>query len=201
MQPRFQTSFIPKKSIDNVPDRGAREVDDTNIFSLAATLIFLATALLLGGLFFYKNLVLKQLEQKGEEVNAARSAIEPEKIKEILDANARIKASVGLLENHLVTSRLLLFLGDLASKNLQFNDFNYQNKAGGPSITINGEAKTYNSLAFQQDVLSKNERLSQVVFSEINLNENGNVRFRVGARLDATLVSYKKLLETLSVNQ
>lgn len=200
MQPKFQTSFIPKKAVEGDSSRGVRAVDDTNIFTLAGTLVFLSTVLLFGGLFLYKNLLLKQLEQKGNEVIAAKSAIEPDKIREILDANSRITASVDLLNNHLVTSKLLSLLGELAVKNLQFNDLKYENKANGPTILINGEVKTYNSLAFQNETLSKNELLKKPVFSEINLLDSGNIKFRFSAVLDHSLVSYKKLIESLPIN-
>ncbi|MEK6624860.1 MAG: hypothetical protein AABY86_07830, partial [Bdellovibrionota bacterium] len=53
----------------------------------------------------------------------------------------------------------------------------YENKIDGPTIVINGEVLTYNALAYQQEVLSKNESLKQTAFSDITLKENGNVKF------------------------
>lgn len=201
MEPKFQTSFIPKKSAEPSSNRAVREVDDTNIFTLAGTLVFLATVLLLGGLFLYKNLLVKQITQADSDINAARSAIEPEKIQEILDANSRITASVQLLESHLVTTELLVLLGDLAIKNLRFNDLSYQNKVGGPSIAMSGEVLTYNGLAFQQRALSENESIKQPVFSDIGLAEAGKIKFRFSARLDPKIVSYRKLIESMNTNQ
>lgn len=202
MEPKFQTSFIPKRNIESGSDRGvSRDVDDTNIFTLGATIIFIFTVLIAGGLFTYKGILLKQLDMKGKEVDAARSAIEPDKIKDILEANYRIQASKNLLDNHQVTSGLLVLLGQLAIKNIQFNSLSYQNKIGGPSINIKSEVRTYNALAYQQEVMLKNELLRQVTFSDVALGENGSIRFSISARLDPNLVSYKKLLESLSFDQ
>jgi len=201
MQPNFQNSFIPKKPIDNTPDRPSGINPDINIFSLAATIVFICTALLFGGLYLYKTILVKNLAAAAEELNNARTAIEPKKIQEILDANSRITTSLNLLEKHLIASNLLIFLGDSAVKKLKFNDLLYTNKDGVPIITINSEVQTFNAFAYQESVLSKNELIKFPNFTDITLAENGNIKFKFTARLDPSLVSYKKSLESINTEQ
>lgn len=200
MQPNFQTSFIPKKPVSGEPEK-QKVIHDTDIFTLAATITFIATALLYGGLYFYNNLLLSQIEEAGKQLEEARSAILPEKIKELLDANARIATVNGLLEKHVVNSKMLVLLGDLAVTKLQFNDFVYTSKNGSPVLKINGEVQTYNALAQQKEILMKNEYIKNPVFSNLSLSDNGNIKFQLTASIDMNLVSYKKSVELLNTNQ
>lgn len=199
MEPHFQTSFIPKKQISNDPDYSDK-VHETDILSLAATLFAIVTVLLTGGLFFYKSLLLKQIAKADAEVNAARSAIEPAQIKELIDANSKIKASISLLEKHVATSNLLYILGDLSVKKFKFNELTYSSKSGGPVITAQAEAQTYNALAQQHEIFSKSEYLKNPNFSGISLNEVGNVKFTISSAVNLDAVSYKKALEALTIN-
>ena len=200
MEPKFQTSFIPKKQIGGDSDRVTVR-EGVNIFSLASTIIGLFTALLFGGLYGYNTLLLRQIVQADQDVNSAREAIQPEEIKKLLDDNSRITASISLLENHLATSNLLYLLGDTAVKKLRFNDFSYVNKNGSPSITIGGEVQTFNALASQQEALASNELIKNLHFGDLTLGDLGSVRFKFSARLDPSLVSYKKVIENNNTEQ
>jgi len=200
MQPNFQTSFIPKKPVSGESEK-VNVVHDTDIFTLAATITFIVTALLYGGLYFYKNLLVKQIGDAGKQLEDARAAILPDKIEELLDANSRISTVNGLLERHVVNSKMLVLLGDLAVTKLQFNDLTYTNKTGSPVLRINGEVQTYNALAQQQDILTKNEYIKNPIFSNITLSDGGNIRFQFTSSIDLNLVSYKKAVESLSINQ
>lgn len=195
MEPKFQTSFIPKKPVSGESER-VRAVHDLNIFSLIATIVFISTVLLFGGLFFYKSLLIKQITKAGEDVNAARSAIQPATINELIDNNSRISTSVGLLEKHVVTSKLLLLLSDLAVKKLHFNDFSYSSKSGGPTVKIRGEVLTYNAMAKQYEIFNNSPYLKNMSFSDISLTENGNIKFQISSSVDSGLLSYKKSLES-----
>lgn len=200
MEPKFQTSFIPKKQIGGDTEK-INIVEETNIFSLAATLIFIVTALMLGGLYGYKYLVLKQISEADIKLNEARSAIQPDKIQKLIDANSRITTGVGLLENHLITTKLLELLNDSSIKKIKFNELTYQNKDRAPSVIIDGEVTDYAALASQNDILKKNELLKNPEFGDFLLSDNGFVRFHFTARLDPTLVSYKKSIESLDTEQ
>jgi archaellum component FlaF (FlaF/FlaG flagellin family) len=200
MQPNFQTSFIPKKPVGGDVEK-VSVVHDTDIFSLAATIVFIVTLLLYGGLYFYKSLIVKQIAEANKQLEDARSAILPEKIKELLDANSRINTASDLLERHLVNSKMLLLLNDLAIKKLKFNDLSYSNKTGSPTLKINGEVSSYNALARQQQIFTESEYVKNPTFSNIGLDSTGNIKFQFTSTIDSGLLSYKKSIETLSVNQ
>lgn len=200
MEPKFQTSFIPKKTIDNDSRNRVVAISDTNIFTLAASIIFIVTILLYGGLYFYRDYVIEEVKKADAALTEAEAAIEPKKIKEIISNNSRINNSLKILDGHLATSKLMLFLQDSALKKVKFNEFAYQNKDGVPSIIINSEVQNYNSFAYQQKVLVENEYIQNSDFSDILLGDNGNIKYRFSGRIEPSLVSYKKSLEALTTN-
>lgn len=201
MEPKFQTSFIPKRQVSVGPEKTFRSSEGTNIFSLAATIFIIATALMYGGLFFYKKSLIDGIAQVNQEIADARAAIDPDTITKLLDANARMKATLGLLERHVVTSNFLVFLGDSTIRSLKFNDFTYQNKEGTPTISVAGQVKSYNGLAYQQKVLEDNELVKGTNFSDIVLGDNGDIKFKLESKFDSTLVSYKTAIESLTNEQ
>lgn len=202
MEPKFQTSFIPKKTVDSDSRNKSVVYTETNIFSLAATIVFITTTLFFGGLFLYKNMLVKQVAQADSDLESARSAIQPEKIQEIIQNNLRITNSKEILDRHLATSRLLTFLSGSVLKKVKFEELSYQNKDGVPSIIITSEAQNYNTFAYQEQVLSSNEYIKNPSYTEISLTPNGNIRFKFSGRIEPSLVSYKKGVESsVTINQ
>jgi hypothetical protein len=201
MEPKFQTSFIPKKIAEDDSRNRVSISAETNIFTLAATVVFVVISLLYGGLFFYKGVIIKQVEKARQDLISASDAIQPDKIQEIIDNNTRINNSLEILDKHLATSRLMMFLSDSTIKKLKFNEFLYQNKDGVASVIIDSEVQTYNAFAYQQEVLAKSEYVKNPTFSNIGLDSTGNIKFQFTSTIDSGLLSYKKSIETLSVNQ
>lgn len=202
MEPKFQTSFIPKKIADDDSRNRVTINAETNIFTLTATIVFVIISLLYGGLFFYKGVVVKQVEKARQDLISASDAIQPEKIQEIIDNNTRINNSLEILDKHLATSKLMMFLSDSTIKKLKFNEFLYQNKDGIASVIIDSEVQTYNAFAYQQEVLAKSDFVINPSFTDISLSDDGNIKFKFSGRIDQSLVSYKKALEsTITINQ
>jgi hypothetical protein len=200
MEPKFQTSFIPKKPIGSVSGSGVNVIRSTNIFSVVTTVVFIVTLLTSGGLFFYKNLLTNQIKDADKNIISARDAFEPEKIQELVDANSRIISAKKLLENHIVVSKILILLESLTIKRMRFVEFNYANKDNNHNITISGEVQTYNALAQQQDIFLKNDFIKNPIFSNFNLGDNGYILVNFSAQIDPSLISYKKNVEATAVN-
>ncbi len=200
MQPTFQTSFIPKKPIITDANNGSSSgtVRETNVLYIIATIVFVATLVVSGGLFGYKILLHRQIAQADTDINTARSAFQVDKIKELIDANDRIRSSKVLLEKHVTVSKLLYLFQDLTVKRLRLLKLSYSNKAGVPTVSILAEALTYNALAEQSTIFAASEYLSNNEFSNFVLEENGSVKVDFISAVDTSLLSYKKAIEALS---
>lgn len=201
MDPKFQTSFIPKRPVMSSSKIALPAVKNINIFSTIATLLFILTLLASVGLFGYKLYIVRQIVQADKDLNEARAAFEPEKIKELLNASTRIDTIENLLDNHFVVSELLVLLEQITVKNASFSTLTYRNIQNIISINLDGEARTYNALAQQSDIFNKSGFFQQQVFSDFSLTDTGTVRFRYSAVVLPELVSYKKVIELLSPNQ
>lgn len=201
MEPKFQTSFIPKKPIVSQEGSGIKIIRSTNIFSVVATVMFLVTVIISGGLFVYQRVLSGQIDQGKKEVVAAEGAIEQEKIKELIDANSRIISSKKLLDNHIASSRILLRLQDITIKRMRFNELTYKNTDKEINLNIKGEVLTYNALAQQEVIFRQSEFFKNPLFSGLSLTENGTVSIEFSATIDPALISYKKTLESLPLDQ
>ncbi len=200
MEPKFQTSFIPKKPVVSGADNKITKVYSTNIFSVIATVFFLVTIITSGGLYFYKMVLNNQISQAQSEVNAASQALQVDKIQSLINANSKIKTSQNLLEKHIIVSKLLALLQTLTIKNVHFAKLIYTNN-GTPSISMPGEAGSYNALIQQQSIISGNEFMKNPTFTGFTLGPNGKISFNFSAELSPDLVSYKKSIESQDTNQ
>ncbi len=201
MEPKFQTSFIPKKPIVTTPGGRVAVVHDTSVLSIIATVVFIVTVLTAGGLFVYQRVLTSQNEESDKEVAAARSAFQPEIIQKLVEASSRIQASEALLNKHVVVSQLLVLVEKLSMKKVRFTDFDFTYRNNVPTISAKGEAQSYNTLAQQEEVFSASDDVKNSEFSNLGLNETGNVTFDLSATINPTVISYPKLIESVTQNQ
>ncbi len=199
MEPKFQTSFIPKSPVVSGGEPHVSFARTSSIFSIVATILFIITLLVSVGLFIYKGSLNSQISDSDKSLNAAREAFQPEKIQELLDANSRITSAKTLLDSHVAVSQFLILLQSLTVKNLRFDNLVYVNKGNTPTVSMDVEAGSYNALAAQEDVFSKNEFIKSANFSDFSLSDNGSIRAKFFGTLDPQLVSYKKVVSA-SVN-
>ena len=200
MEPKFQTSFIPKKPLGTSQGSAIEKIQNTNVFTIAATVIFVVTILISVGLFFYKNIVTNQIAQDQKSITDARATFEPDKIQQLIDANTRIVSIKNLLEKHAIVSRVLTLMQDLTMKKMRFTKLDYQIKDNVPIVTIAGEVQTYNALAEQQSAFLANEYIKTPIFSDLSLKDNGYVSVSFTAQIDPSFVSYKTAIGPTTLN-
>ncbi len=201
MEPKFQTSFIPKKPIVAGQSTGFQVVKQTNIFNVIATILFLITILSAGALYLYKNLLVSQIADEGRQLVQATDAFQPDRIKELLDFNARLIVAKGLLSNHVVVSKFLHLVESDTIKNMRLNSLEYSVENNKPSIRMNAESKSYNALAQQANIFATSEFIKNPLFTNFQPLSNGDVSVNFTAILVPDLVSYQKAVESLSGTQ
>ncbi|MFZ2522386.1 MAG: hypothetical protein WAX44_01335 [Minisyncoccia bacterium] len=201
MEPKFQTSFIPKKPVIDASRATLPTVKNVNIFSTIATVVFVLTILVSGGLFGYRYYLIGKIVQNDKDLNSARAAFQPETIKQLLDASTRFTTISNLLENHFVVSELLVMLEQLTVKNVAFSELTYNYTSGIISVSMNGQSRTFNALAQQSDIFYKSGFLQSQLFSDFNLTDTGNVSFKYSANILRDLVSYKSKVGALSIEE
>lgn len=195
MDTRLRTSFIPKKTLILKSEAGGGRVS-INLFLSFGMIVFFLMIALSGGVYLYKVVIEKKIAAEGAELEKAKKAFELSFIADAKRLDNRITTARTVLENHAVVLPVFGLLEALTLKTVRFTKFNYQNtKTEPPTIQIDGEAKSYTSVALLSDSFAGDERIKNPVFSNLNLNETGGVKFSFQSSLDPTMVSFKKYFE------
>ncbi len=193
MQPQFQSSFIPKgptasNAMPGVPVRKGR-----SILSFITTLIFALSVVAAVGVFAYKFYLEYSIKSMAVELETGKSNLEQETVGEIMRLNNRILATENLVDNHMVLSPLFTLLEVSTLRNVRFTEFDYTSSQNGSEVLLKGVARGYASLALQADLLNKNKNFQNPVFSDLALDEEGNVAFSFRANINSTLLSYTRM--------
>jgi len=200
MPPKFESSFIPKGPIvSGVSAPVAYKKPEHTIMGFLAALIFAISALAAVGVFGYKFYLNYTIDNMKEELEAGRAALETETLSEITRLNNRLLATEALIDSHLALSPLFKFFDASTLRTVRFNDFFFSTNEKGLRIVIEGEARSYASLALQADLLNKSSYFKEPVFSDLRLDERGNVAFTFEAGIDGSLLSYKQEVERLGL--
>jgi hypothetical protein len=200
MEPNFQTSFIPKKPIVKERIVSGRSV---GIFLVASIFILFAVLIGTGGLYFYKGTVVKNIADMENTLTLAKSRFEPSKIAELQLLDKRLLASTEILAQHVSVTPIFQALEDLTMKSVRFTKFSYTlgtDKTVPIDVKMSGMAIGYRSVALQSDLFGQNKNFINPVFSNLTLDNSGNVIFDLEFSVDPSFVNYKQTLAASITN-
>jgi hypothetical protein len=185
-----QTSFIPRKSL--VKESVDRE-KPIGIFLIISVFIFIISCLGAAGVFLYEKKLSGDIESKGKDLKKSQGAFDIETIESLKSLGQRIELSKMLINKHTIVSPIFDLLEKETLKSVRFKTFDYSvDEKGNVAITMGGEAKSYETLALQSSGFSKNKNIRENIFSDINLDEKGNVGFKVKLTIDPKIISYRE---------
>lgn len=198
MDPKFQSSFIPKGPLVSSSSAmfKAQPAKRGSLLGLLSMWIFILSIVAALVAFGYGLYLKSSITKMGGDLETARANLEPETIKEMARLDARIVGTEKLLANHAVLSPLFDFLESNTLKTVRFTQFTFKETSDGLLVSMRGQARGYAALALQADIFNKSKDLKSTNFSNLDLDERGNVIFVVDAVVSPTLVSYKRVLES-----
>ncbi len=195
MEQNFQTSFIPKKPMIEERVVSARPV---GLLMLGSVLVLFTMLLVSGGLYFYKGVTVKSIAKMERDLNLAKNRFEPGRIAELQILDKRLKASTEILSNHVAVSPIFEALEAVTMKTVRFTKFDYSfedEKKKRIIVKMSGQGVGYRSIALQSDLFAKHEYFLDPVFSNLSLDNNGNVLFDLEFGVDPAFVDYKTVLK------
>ena len=201
MDQNFQTSFIPKKPIVKERAISSRPVGFLLIISL---LILFAVLLATGGLYFYKTVVTKNIAGLQDNLNKAKNRFEPDKVAELNILDKRLEASTEILSKHLTIVPVFDALEQLTMKTVRYTKFSYTlgtDKNTNINVKMSGVAIGYLAVALQSELFATKDigqNFIDPVFSNLTLDNSGNVLFDLEFSVDPDFVNYKQTLLTQS---
>ncbi|MSR78530.1 MAG: hypothetical protein EXS59_00045 [Candidatus Taylorbacteria bacterium] len=199
MDTKFQTSFIPKKSLTN--EQSHPRSESVSIFLIISIIIFVLGLAAAGGVFAYKRILIKNIADMNVSLVAAKNSFEPTFIDNANALSKRIEAAKKLLTAHTVTTPIFDFLENDTLATVKFDTFSYDLRDnGGSFLVISGQAKNFSSIALQSDIFGKEKFIKNPVFSDLNPDQNGNIVFKFNSGLDPSFLSYKTNLKSKAVS-
>ncbi|MDQ5883135.1 MAG: hypothetical protein QG654_47 [Patescibacteria group bacterium] len=194
MDKEFQTSFIPKKTVIEGPKKIRSGGGVVNLFSF---IIFIAALISVGGAYLYRESVKTDIDEFKKSLAIAKNQFEPSLITELQILDKRLNAATSILDKHVAVSPIFVLLQDSTLPTVRYSDFTYDidEKTSLVNIEMKGEAKGYNFIALQADLFNDNKFIKNPIFSDLILDQNGNVDFNLTFSVDKSLVSYESFLD------
>lgn len=201
MQERVKTSFIPKQSLKVERTQSVRQTT-FGVVNAAAGVILIAAILAAIGMFFFEQFTKSSIENKRTSLDRARSAFQPETIRELSRLDARLMVGTSLLVSHTAPSLLFDFIERETLSSVRFLDFSYGEAGPGRvMLSMSGVAKSFNAVALQSDAFGKSPMFSEVIFENLNIDETGNVVFNFSAVVNTEEITYDSAKAGASTNQ
>lgn len=199
MDPKFRSSFIPKKPLDSISAVNRSKRHSINLFSVIGISVFIIASGLAVALFSYQFILEEEINQKGINLKEARDNIDLTRINNLRKFEEHVETAQMLLNNHVALSTFFEFLNISTLKKVQFEGLEYGRDAMGMTlVSLHGTADGYNSLVLQSDVFRENEILANPQITEIALDEVGRVKFLLMSPVHPDFIHYNRQEDTPS---
>lgn len=196
MEPKFKTSFIPKKSLSqNTPQPTVHKQERKH--SLASVFAFLMLVIALGVsgvVFFYTSFLESSIANKAESLERAREAFQPALIKELERLDDRIESAEQILQEHIAPSGLFSLLEATTLKSVRFQNMTYSMLTDTVEISLEGEALNFDAVALQSDVFGSNRFIREPIISGLDITGDNLVAFTVTAQIEKRFLSFENLV-------
>jgi len=197
MESKFQTSFIPKKSLD---DGSVKIKTPISILFVSSVIIMLLTLGVSSGVFYYKNTLENKIASKQATLKDTYKNLDSSNIQNIVNIDTKLRIAENLLNNHTAVSSLFGLLQGVTLKNLRFTDFSFSYISPTKvAITMKGQAAGFEVVAKQIEAFaspSAKVNFTDSIFSDFSLDDKGNVGFSFLTNLNPKAVLYKNNFST-----
>ncbi len=196
MDTRFRTSFVPKKTL--AVKEAVPRSSSVHLFLASATIIFFFALATSAGLYLYKTLLSKKVEEESIALEKAKKAFETTFIVDAKRFDARIRAAKEILANHVSIHPVFDLLSATTLQTIRYTNLNYASTPSGVSISMDGQAKSFASVALQSDAFGANDKIFTPLFTDVREAQKGSsftgVSFHFTGALDPSVISYSKML-------
>ena len=188
MDKDIQSSFIPKQVLSKEP---VRRREPTSLFLLLSFVVLVIAGLFFGGAYSYQLILQGKIDKLLTSLEVRRqSLVQLSLIEKIERLDKQLKRAVTLLDGHRTLLAVFKFLEDETLQSIRYSSFSQI----GSSVTLRGLARNYEGVALQSIIFADDERVTDFVFSDLNVDATGHVSFNLKLDLDPSLFSYGNYL-------
>ncbi|OHA88701.1 MAG: hypothetical protein A2653_00160 [Candidatus Zambryskibacteria bacterium RIFCSPHIGHO2_01_FULL_43_25] len=198
MDPKFQSSFIPSRSMVGGNSSVNYPKHSSGLLSLIGTAIFVLAVIASVGVFVYEKYLERRVTGMESSLSAARESLQPDLIKELVKEDSRIDSASEIVDGHVSLSALFALLEKLTLQSVRFSSFSFDTSDVNSKlvdINMKGEALTYKSVALQESIFSENPNIISPLFYDLDLNDDGDVTFSFKAKIDPEAISFVNQIE------
>lgn len=199
MDSQIPTSFIPK---DTIRTNLRAKTEPISILSIISLLVLAGSLIYLAGIYVYRYMVYNEINNPCTQTAGVGSCglkasldletkeLDRAKLEGLKQLDTKLKNGTMVLNNHIALKPLFDFLGRMTNQNIQYQKFQFD-KTG---IKINGVAKSYEDIAYQQKIFTADPEAQKFVrsfsFSNFDLDPKGQVTFQLSLVVDRSLLLY-----------
>jgi hypothetical protein len=176
----------------SAPSSGRARSGGLGFLTVLGTLVFVITALAAGGVFLWKTTLVKQIETSKQNLVKSQERFDPATLEELKDLDTRIEAGKVLLNSHVSISTFFQKLSEMTLRTVRFRNLGYSYSGNVMSLTMKGEADSFNSIALQSDVFGRSQYFKGPIVSNLSLLPSGAIGFDFTAELVTSEMLYKK---------
>lgn len=203
MEPKFQTSFIPKKMpmIGGATPAAPKKAPAASLFMMLAGIIFVLSLVAAAGSYVYRaNLISNEVVLK-KQLSERENQFNISLIEQLKSTNIKIDNAQKLLANHVAYSQIFAIISQMTSENVRFMsmDVSAGGDAGdGVKISMRGYGTSFTAVAFQSDVLGRLQQyglgniIKNPILSDPSLDSGGTVSFGFTATIRPDTLLYSK---------
>jgi len=177
----IQASFIPKKDIKKRSRGGGFSV---NIFLLMAVVIFLTAIFASLGVFLLEKKTQADISQASAELEKEKENFGLGAIREFILASNRLQATDEIINNHINVSEVFRLLESDTLTEVIISNFSFRTEQEKVMITARGSAPTYEHVAVQSQTYSENNKIGDLILSDVDQNREGGVAFNISFSVD-----------------
>lgn len=202
MEPKFRTSFIPKKALVTASNLQKKSGEGSlGVITLLVLIIALGAIVLSVGVFLYQQILEASITRKTDTLERARAAFEPALIQTLVRIDTRLGAAETILNQHITPSVFFETLENLTLKSVQFQDFRLTRVGNGKiSISMKGIANDFRGVALQADVFGNSKLIREPIFSNLNLDQDGKAVFSLSAFIDPSFINFVSQVGNVEVS-
>jgi len=189
-------SFIPKKTFSG-SSLSTPPVAGIGVMYVVSLFLFVVSLIAAGGAFGYQAYLTQSIANKGDILTKDQGALDFPAIEDLVRLDTRIIQAKSLLAHHVAPSAIFTFLSEETLQNVQFVSFKYDIQPdGSAAITLDGVADSFSTVALQSDQFSNSKMLKDILFTNLNTDQNGQVTFTMQATVIPTLFLYSSTIGT-----
>lgn len=184
----INTSFIPKKTVSSNKKGEAKSVD---LILLLSVLVFAVAIVASVGVFIYKNYLDNKIGESKIMLEREKNNFDITSIEKLSRLDQRLMVAEELLNNHVDLIPFFQLLQENTLKNVQFETFNFSANGEGVEVLMKGVARSYSTVALQSDVFGEIPHIHNPIFSDLDVNNKGDITFNFSASIDGNFLLYK----------